>query len=88
MKSAPNLEDYATTYRSFSWNSVRRELDWFNHHINAAYNAIDRHTSTWRKNKVALYWHGEDDSRKKFTFEELSIASNKFGNIKEFNFSF
>ena len=77
----PNLDDYDATYRSFSWKSVRRELDWINGSLNAAYNAVDRHTHTWRRNKVALYWHGEDDTQKKFTFEELSLASNKFGNI-------
>lgn len=63
------------------WRAARKELDWFNGSINAAYNAIDRHTQTWRRNKVALYWHAEDDSQKKFTFEELALASNKFGNI-------
>lgn len=64
-----------------NWQSVRRELDWFDGRLNAGYNAVDRHSQTWRRNKVALYWLGEDDSQKKFTFEELATASNKFGNI-------
>lgn len=81
MKTIPNLDDYTSTYRTFTWRSARRELDWFDHHINAAYNAVDRHVHTWRRNKIALFWHGEDDTQKKFTFEELSLASNKFGNI-------
>lgn len=63
------------------WRAARKELDWFNGSLNAAYNSVDRHTQTWRRNKVALFWHGADDSQKKFTFEELAIASNKFGNI-------
>lgn len=81
LKFVPNLDDYSSTSRSFTWQSVRSELDWFNHHINAAYNAVDRHAHTWRRNKIALYWLGVDDSQKKFTFEELAAASNKFGNI-------
>lgn len=63
------------------WRLARKELDWFNGSLNAGYNAVDRHTQNFRRNKVALFWHGEDDSQKKFTFEELAIASNKFGNI-------
>ena len=48
--------------------------------LNAAYNAVDRHVKTWRKNKVALYWESDNDS-KKFTFSELSMLSNKFANV-------
>ena len=77
----PNLDDYDAARRVFDWKVARKELDWFEGKINAAYNAVDRHTHTWRRNKVALYWEGEDGSTKKFTFEELSLASNKVGNI-------
>lgn len=82
----PNFDDYDHTYRGFSWNQYRTELDWFEGKINAAYNAVDRHTHTWRKNKIALLWVGEDGVEKKFTFEELSLLSNKLGNIlKDFD---
>ncbi|MEK7129935.1 MAG: AMP-binding protein, partial [Patescibacteria group bacterium] len=77
----PNLDDYDVTRATFSWVAAKKELDWFDGKINAAYNAVDRHTHTWRKNKVALYWEGEDGTVKKFTFEELTVASNKVGNI-------
>ncbi len=77
-----NLDDYFEVSRAFDWRQARKELDWFDGtKINAAYNAIDRHTQTWRKNKVALYWEDEDGSQKKFTFEELSLLSNKVGNV-------
>lgn len=81
----PNLDDYDGTRKSFTWAAARKELDWFEGKINAAYNAVDRHTHTWRKNKVALYWEDEAGTEKKYTFEELAILSNKVGNIlKEF----
>ena len=51
-----NLHDYDAVRRSFDWSRARKELDWFDGKINAAYNAVDRHTHTWRKNKVALYF--------------------------------
>ena len=31
--------------------------------INLSYNCVDRHVETWRKNKVALIWVGENDRR-------------------------
>ena len=81
-KNPPNLEDYDEAYRSFDWKLARKELDWFDGtKINAAYNAVDRHTQTWRKNKVALYWEDEDGTTKQYTFEQLSLLSNKMGNI-------
>jgi len=27
--------------------------------LNACYNCVDRHTVTWRRSKVAIYWEGE-----------------------------
>lgn len=77
----PNLEDYEETRQTFSWQSARKELDWFDGRLNAAYNAIDRHAQTWRKNKIALYWEDEAGNEKKYTFEELSRLSNKAGNL-------
>lgn len=77
----PNLDDYDQARKKFSWSAARGELDWFEGKINAAYNAVDRHTHTWRRNKVALYWEDEAGNEKKYTFEELSLLSNKVGNV-------
>src|SRR3989344_2178780 len=77
----PSLEDYEEAHRLFSWRQAKTELSWFGDKLNAAYNAVDRHTQTWRKNKVALYWEDEEGNQKKYTFEELSVLSNKLGNI-------
>ncbi|MBI4066161.1 AMP-binding protein, partial [Candidatus Gottesmanbacteria bacterium] len=86
-KNPPNLHDYDEAFRSFDWKLARKELEWFDGtKINAAYNAIDRHTHTWRKNKIALYWEDEDGTSQQFTFEQLSLLSNKLGNIlKDFD---
>lgn len=81
----PNLDDYDQMRKRFAWSDAKKGLDWFDGNINAAYNAIDRHTLTWRKNKVALYWEDEAGNEKKYTFEELSELSNKVGNmLKDF----
>ncbi len=77
----PNLGNYDSVRADFTWEQARKELDWFEGgRINAAYNAIDRHAKSWRKNKVALYWEGERGEVEKYTFRELAEASNKFAN--------
>jgi acetyl-CoA synthetase len=81
-KLKPNLEDYDKVYKSFKWSDADSELEWFkDKKLNAAYNAVDRHLKTPRKNRVALYWEGASGEEKKFTFEELSELSNQFANL-------
>ncbi|MCX6821631.1 MAG: acetate--CoA ligase [Candidatus Aenigmarchaeota archaeon] len=80
LRLKPNL-DYDKVVKSFKWDDIKSEIEFFEKgKLNAAYNAVDRHVKTWRKNKVALYWESDNDS-KKFTFSELSILSNKFANV-------
>ena len=82
LKTKPNLVDYEKTYPCFEWQEAEKELDWFpQKKLNAAYNAIDRQAKGSRKNKVALYWEGEDGEKEKYTFAELNQLSNKFGNV-------
>ncbi len=81
-KLPPNLPDYEKVYRSFRWSDAYGEIEWFpGKKLNAAYNAIDRHAVGPRKNKVALYWEGENGEKKKCTFDEISELSNKFANF-------
>ncbi len=79
--SLANLDDYEKAALSFTWKQARPYIDWFDGGLNAAYNAVDRHVATWRKNKVALFWEDEAGNEKKYTFEDLSLLSNKVGNI-------
>jgi len=80
-KIEPNMKNYEKMVKKFSWKDAKKELEWFKGgKINAAYNAVDRHLKTWRKNKVALYWESDDD-KKEFSFMELANESNKFANV-------
>ena len=82
IKVKPNLIDYQKTYQTFSWGKAEKEISWFKgKKLNAAYNAVDRNALGVRKNKIALYWHGAADQKKKFTFAELASLSNKFANV-------
>jgi acetyl-CoA synthetase len=76
-----NLTNYEEAYKNFDWKEVEKEFSWFETgRVNMAYEAIDRHAETFRKNKVALYYR--DASRnEKYTFKEMKEMSNKVANV-------
>jgi acetyl-CoA synthetase len=49
--------------------------------INIAYNCIDRHLQTWRRNKAAIIWEGEPGDSRILTFQELHREVCKFANV-------
>ncbi|MFD2213637.1 acetate--CoA ligase [Metabacillus endolithicus] len=76
-----NLTDYDTTYNSFDWSEVEKNFTWAETgRVNAAYEAIDKHVETFRKNKVALYYR-DPERDEKYTFKELKELSNKAANV-------
>lgn len=57
-------------------------IKWFiNGKLNASYNCVDRHLKTWRKNKAALIWEGDDGSVKTLTYQQLFYEVNRFANV-------
>jgi acetyl-CoA synthetase len=81
VKGDYNLTSYEETYTKFDWKETEQEFSWYTTgRVNMAYEAIDRHAESFRKNKIALYYH--DGLRKeKYTFKEMKELSNKAGNI-------
>ncbi len=54
--------------------------------LNVTYNCIDRHLTTWRKNKAALIWEGEPvDERKTYTYQDLYYEVCRFANVLKKN---
>jgi acetyl-CoA synthetase len=45
---------------------------------NITYNCLDRHVNSWRKNKVAIIWVGEDGTSRVFTYHQLYKQVNRF----------
>lgn len=76
-----NLKNYDETYKNFKWEDVEKEFSWYTtQKYNMAFEAIDRHANSDRKDKVALYY--KDDKRnEKYTFEEMKNNSNKAANV-------
>ncbi|CAM3969786.1 acetate--CoA ligase [Bacillus luti] len=81
IKGKNNLPNYEEAYANFNWEEVNKNFTWNETgRVNMAYEAIDKHAKSDRKNKVALYY--QDGSRKeKYTFKEMKDFSNKAGNV-------
>ncbi|WP_318509338.1 acetate--CoA ligase [Bacillus sp. T3] len=76
-----NLQNYDEMYKQFDWMEAEKSFTWSETgKVNMAFEAIDRHAVSFRKNKVALYYR--DGARKeKYTFKEMKDLSNKAGNV-------
>jgi acetyl-CoA synthetase len=68
------------------WTKV---LDWSNPpfakwfvggRTNVAYNCLDRHLTTWRRNQAAIIWEGENFEQRILTYQELHRKVAKFAN--------
>ncbi|MGB5960918.1 MAG: acetate--CoA ligase [Coleofasciculaceae cyanobacterium] len=49
--------------------------------MNISYNCLDRHLTTWRRNKAALIWEGEPGDSKTFTYAQLHREVCQFANV-------
>ncbi|RID86487.1 acetate--CoA ligase [Peribacillus asahii] len=76
-----NLQNYDEVYKQFDWSDAERAFSWFETgKLNLAYEAIDRHANTSKKNKVALYYK-DDERNEKYTFKEVQQQTNKAANV-------
>ena len=76
-----NLKNYEETYSQFDWKEAEKVFSWHETgRVNMAYEAIDRHAESFRKNKIALYFR-EGLRNEKYTFKEMKELSNKAGNV-------
>jgi acetyl-CoA synthetase len=48
---------------------------------NIIHNAIDRHVKTWRRNKLALIWEGEDGTLRTFSYHMLDREVSKIASV-------
>ncbi|MBU8879750.1 acetate--CoA ligase [Bacillus sp. FJAT-29790] len=76
-----NLKNYDELYKQFEWTETEKAFSWYESgRLNMAYEAIDRHAESFRKNKIALYYR-EGLRNEKYTFKEMKELSNKAGNV-------
>ena len=51
--------------------------------LNASENAVDRHVKSWRKNKAAYLWEGENGEHRTITYGELHREVNRLASVLE-----
>ena len=83
-------EFWADIAKELTWfKAWDRVLDWkppfakwfVGGQTNISYNCLDRHLSTWRKNKAALLWEGEPGDTRTYTYQQLHREVCKFANV-------
>ncbi|MEM0384842.1 MAG: acetate--CoA ligase [Nitrososphaeria archaeon] len=79
-QAACELEWFKAWDRVLEWNYPYAR--WFvNGKCNIVHNALDRHASSWRRNKVAVYWEGEPGEKEVLTYGQLYRQVNKLSNV-------
>ena len=71
------------------WDKVQEhdfpnaKIQWFiGGKLNVAYNCLDRHIKTWRKNKAAIIWEGDSPNESRtLTYLDLYNEVCKFANV-------
>ena len=77
---ASDLHWFKKWDRVLEWNEPFAQ--WFvGGQINISYNCLDRHLSTWRKNKAAIIWEGEPGEVRTLTYQQLHQEVCKFANV-------
>lgn len=76
---AENLHWFRKWDRALEWDAPWAR--WFvGGQINLSYNCLDRHCSTWRRNKAALIWEGEPGEVRTITYQQLLTEVCRFAN--------
>jgi acetyl-CoA synthetase len=76
---AKELEWFSPWTKVLEWNYPWAK--WFvGATCNITYNCLDRHVKTWRKNKVAVIWVGENNEERVITYGELYRQVNRCAN--------
>jgi acetyl-CoA synthetase len=79
-KWAGELHWFRPFDKVLEWNEP--DAKWFvGGQTNVAFNCLDAHLTTWRKNKAALIWEGEPGDSRTLTYQQLHREVCKFANV-------
>ncbi len=77
---ARELDWFEPWTKVLEWNAPWAK--WFvGGKLNLAHNCLDRHLTTWRKNKAAIIWEGEPGEIRTLTYQQLHSEVSKFANV-------
>jgi acetyl-CoA synthetase len=75
--------DWIEPFTSVSTGGFEKlDYRWFDGgKLNVSANCLDRHLTTWRRNKAAIIWEGDDGSTRTFTYQHLHHEVCKAANM-------
>lgn len=77
---ADNLHWFKHWTKMKQWKAP--DAKWFvGAKTNIAYNCVDRHLGSWRRNKAAIIWEGEPGETRILTYQVLHREVSKFANV-------
>ena len=77
----PNMNNYEQTHAAFDWKDIEKSFSWYETgKVNMAYEAIDRHADSSKKDKIALYY-SDSQREEAITYGQMKAKSNQFGNV-------
>lgn len=77
----PNMKNYEQTHANFDWKEIEKNFSWYETgKVNMAYEAIDRHAESAKKDKIALYY-SDNQREEAVTYGQMKAKSNQFGNV-------
>jgi acetyl-CoA synthetase len=77
---ARELHWFTPWQRVLDWNPPFAE--WFvGGTTNLCYNCVDRHITSWRRNKAAIIWEGEPGESRVLTYADLQREVTRFANV-------
>jgi len=79
-QEARKLEWFRTWDKVLEWDLPFAK--WFpGGMLNASYLCVDRHLKGWRRNKVAIYWEGENGEEKTLSYSQLGREVNRLASV-------
>jgi acetyl-CoA synthetase len=77
----PNIRDYDEALQAITWDKVRAELSGTpGGGLNNAYECLDRHLATPRRDKTAMIWEGRSGEQETYTYADMTAQANKVAN--------
>src|SRR6202034_1556981 len=78
---AGQLEWFKPWTRVLDWSDAPFAKWFVGGKLNLSHNCLDRHLTTWRKNKAALIWEGEPGEIRTLTYQQLHSEVSKCANV-------
>lgn len=79
--AAQELDWFEPWQQTLDWSNPPFAQWFVGGKLNISHNCLDRHLTTWRKNKAAIIWEGEPGDSRTLTYAQLHREVCQFANV-------